>query len=370
MEKKDIDWGSLTFAYTKTDYSYACNYKDGAWGEDILTPDHTIVMSECAGIFHYCQEVFEGLKAYTTKDGRIVCFRPDMNAQRMYDSAQRICMPPFPVDRFINAVKMVVKANLAWVPPFGSGATLYIRPFMIATGDVIGVKPATEYQFRILVTPVGPYYKGGVQPVALKVSAFDRAAPHGTGNIKAGLNYAMSLYPSVEAHAEGFADNMFLDSQTRTYVEESGGANFLFVTADGGLVVPQSFTARSSSVRCASTRSTSSSSAACAAPPPSSAPWARSSTSRATSTFSAPAWSTSVPSWPSSALPSPAFRPARSRVPRAGSTRSPSFWAIAKSRPRPPSEGGGSFWRRFRPQSSSYAEINVRVAKNGSCRRF
>ena len=242
MEKKDIDWGSLTFAYTKTDYSYACNYKDGAWGEDILTPDHTIVMSECAGIFHYCQEVFEGLKAYTTKDGRIVCFRPDMNAQRMYDSAQRICMPPFPVDRFINAVEMVVKANLAWVPPFGSGATLYIRPFMIATGDVIGVKPATEYQFRILVTPVGPYYKGGVQPVALKVPEYDRAAPHGTGNIKAGLNYAMSLYPSVLAHAEGFADNMFLDPQTHTYVEESGGANFLFVTEDGGLVVPQSAT--------------------------------------------------------------------------------------------------------------------------------
>ena len=242
MVKKDIDWGSLTFAYTKTDYSYACNYKDGAWGEDILTPDHTIVMSECAGIFHYCQEVFEGLKAYTTKDGRIVCFRPDMNAQRMYDSAQRICMPPFPVDRFINAVEMVVKANLAWVPPFGSGATLYIRPFMIATGNVIGVKPATEYQFRILVTPVGAYYKGGVKPVKLQVSKYDRAAPHGTGNIKAGLNYAMSLYPSVEAHAAGYADNMFLDPETRTFVEESGGANFLFVDKEGTLVVPQSAT--------------------------------------------------------------------------------------------------------------------------------
>ena len=242
IEKKDIDWGSLTFAYTKTDFSYVCNWKDGEWGEDILTPDHTLQLSECAGIFHYCQEVFEGLKAYTTKDGDIVCFRPDMNASRMADSARRICMPAFPEDRFVEAVKQVVKANLAWVPPFGSGATLYIRPFMIATGDVIGVKPATEYQFRILVTPVGPYYKGGVQPVALKVSAYDRAAPHGTGNIKAGLNYAMSLYPSVEAHAEGYADNMFLDSQTRTYVEESGGANFLFVTADGGLVVPQSFT--------------------------------------------------------------------------------------------------------------------------------
>ncbi|MDO4538067.1 MAG: branched-chain amino acid aminotransferase [Coriobacteriales bacterium] len=242
MEKKDLDWGSLSFSYTPTDYSYVCNFRDGAWEEGGLTPDHSLNLSECAGIFHYCQECFEGLKAYTTKDGDIVCFRPDMNAERMYDTAKRLCMPPFPKDKFVEAVKMVVEANTAWVPPFGSGATLYLRPFMIATGDVIGVKPATEYQFRILVTPVGPYYAGGVKPVALKVSDFDRAAPRGTGNIKAGLNYAMSLYPSVEAHAEGYADNMFLDSQTRTYVEESGGANFLFVDKDGGLVVPQSFT--------------------------------------------------------------------------------------------------------------------------------
>ena len=242
MEKKDLDWGNLSFAYTPTDYSYVCNYRDGAWEEGGLTPDHSLNLSECAGIFHYCQECFEGLKAYTTKDGSVVCFRPDMNAERMYDTAKRLCMPPFPKDKFVDAVKQVVEANLAWVPPFGSGATLYIRPFMIATGNVIGVKPATEYQFRILVTPVGPYYAGGVKPVALKVSEFDRAAPHGTGNIKAGLNYAMSLYPSVEAHAEGFADNMFLDSQTRTYVEESGGANFLFVDKAGKLIVPLSFT--------------------------------------------------------------------------------------------------------------------------------
>jgi len=242
MEKKDIDWGGLGFSYMRTDYSYVSTWKDGAWDAGGLTPDHTVVMSECAGLLHYCQEVFEGLKAYTAQDGRIVCFRPDMNAQRMYDSAQRLCMPPFPTGRFVDAVKQVVAANAAWVPPFGSGAALYIRPFMFATGDVIGVKPATEYQFRILVTPVGPYYKGGVKPVALKVSAYDRAAPCGTGNIKAGLNYAMSLYPSVEAHAQGFADNMFLDSQTRTYVEESGGANFLFVDKDGTLVVPTSLT--------------------------------------------------------------------------------------------------------------------------------
>ena len=242
MEKKDLDWGNLSFAYMHTDYSYVCNYKDGAWEEGGLTSDHTVTLSECAGLLHYCQEVFEGLKAYTTEDGDIVCFRPDMNAQRMYDSAARLEMPSFPKDKFVEAVEMVVRANAAWVPPFGSGATLYIRPFMFATGDVIGVKPATEYQFRILVTPVGPYYKGGVKPVKLQVPEFDRAAPHGTGNIKAGLNYAMSLHPSVIAHSKGYADNLFLDPQTRTYVEETGGANVLFVKKDGTLVVPQSFT--------------------------------------------------------------------------------------------------------------------------------
>ena len=239
MEKKDLDWGNLSFAYMHTDYSYVCNYKDGAWEEGGLTSDHTVTLSECAGLLHYCQEVFEGLKAYTTENGDIVCFRPDMNAQRMYDSAARLEMPSFPKDKFVEAVEMVVRANAAWVPPFGSGATLYIRPFMFATGDV---KPATEYQFRILVTPVGPYYKGGVKPVKLQVPEFDRAAPHGTGNIKAGLNYAMSLHPSVIAHSKGYADNLFLDPQTRTYVEETGGANVLFVKKDGTLVVPQSFT--------------------------------------------------------------------------------------------------------------------------------
>ena len=242
MEKKDLDWGNLSFAYMHTDYSYVCNYKDGAWEEGGLTSDHTVTLSECAGLLHYCQEVFEGLKAYTTENGDIVCFRPDMNAQRMYDSAARLEMPSFPKDKFVEAVEMVVRANAAWVPPFGSGATLYIRPFMFATGDVIGVKPATEFQFRILVTPVGPYYKGGVKPVKLQVPEFDRAAPHGTGNIKAGLNYAMSLHPSVIAHSKGYADNLFLDPQTRTYVEETGGANVLFVKKDGTLVVPQSFT--------------------------------------------------------------------------------------------------------------------------------
>lgn len=242
IEKKGLDWGNLDFSYRKTDYSYVSNYKDGAWDEGCLTTDHTIQLSECAGILHYCQEVFEGLKAYTTADGSVVCFRPDMNAQRMADSAARLVMPEFPIERFVDAVKQVVQANLAWVPPYGSGATLYVRPLMFATGDVIGVKPATEYQFRILVTPVGPYFKGGDTAVKLCVSPYDRAAPHGTGNIKAGLNYAMSLKAVTEAHANGYAENLYLDSESRTYVEETGGANVLFVAQDGTLVVPQSHT--------------------------------------------------------------------------------------------------------------------------------
>lgn len=242
MQKKHLDWSSLGFKYQPCDFSYVSNYKDGAWDEGGLTDDHSLVVSECAGIFHYCQEVFEGLKAYTTKDGRVVCFRPHENAKRMVTSAKRLVMPPFPEDRFVEAVKEVVRANAAWVPPFGVGATLYIRPFMVATGNVIGVAPADEYQFRILVTPVGPYYSGGVKPVRVCVPEYDRAAPHGTGNIKAGLNYAMSMYPSVEAHRKGFADNMYLDPETHSFVEESGGANFLFVDANNTLVVPKSAT--------------------------------------------------------------------------------------------------------------------------------
>lgn len=242
VEKKNIDWENLSFSYQPTDYSYVCNYKDGAWEEGGLTSEHSVTLSECAGILHYCQECFEGLKAYTTQDGDIVCFRPDLNAERMHDSAVRLCMPPFPKDKFVQAVEQVVAANAAWVPPYGSGATLYVRPMMIATGEVIGVKPADEYQFRILVTPVGPYFKGALKPIKLVVSEYDRAAPHGTGAIKAGLNYAMSLYPYMLAHQNGFDENMYLDSESRTFVEETGGANILFAAEDGSLVVPQSHT--------------------------------------------------------------------------------------------------------------------------------
>ena len=203
MEKKDLDWGNIGFTYMPTDMRYVADYKDGAWGEGALTADSNVVINECAGILQYCQECFEGLKAYTTEDGSIVTFRPDLNAERMMDSAARLEMPPFPKERFLEAVDAVVKANAAWVPPFGSGATLYLRPYMFASGPVIGVKPSDEYQFRLFATPVGPYFKGGAKPLTLCVSDFDRAAPHGTGHVKAGLNYAMSLYASVTAHAAG-----------------------------------------------------------------------------------------------------------------------------------------------------------------------
>ena len=242
MEKKNLDWSSLGFGYIQTDKRYVSNYKNGSWDEGTLTSDATITISECAGVLQYAQTVFEGMKAYTTEKGQIVVFRPDLNAERMVNSAKRLEMPPFPQDRFVDAVKQVVKANEGYVPPYGSGASLYIRPYMFGSDAVIGVKPANEYQFRIFCTPVGPYFKGGAKPITIRVSDYDRAAPNGTGHIKAGLNYAMSLHAIVEAHEQGYAENMYLDSATRTKVEETGGANFLFVTKDGKVVTPKSST--------------------------------------------------------------------------------------------------------------------------------
>ena len=242
MAKKDIDWGSLGFGYIETDYRYLSSFKDGKWDEGALITDPNVTLNECACVFQYAQTVFEGLKAYTTEDGRTVTFRPDLNAERINQSAARLKMPVLPEGRFIEAVKKVVKANEDFVPPFGSGASLYVRPYIMGTNAVIGVKPADEYQFRILVTPVGPYFKGGAKPLTIRVSDYDRAAPNGTGHIKAGLNYAMSLYAIVDAHEQGFAENMYLDSATRTKVEETGGANFIFVTREGKVVTPKSNT--------------------------------------------------------------------------------------------------------------------------------
>lgn len=240
MEKKNIDWGNIGFGYIQTDKRYVSYYRDGKWDNGALIDDANIVMSECAGVLQYAQTCFEGLKAYTTEDGHIVVFRPDLNAERLENSAKRLEMPAFPKDRFVEAVVETVKANAAYVPPYGTGATLYVRPFIYGKDAVIGVKPASEYEFRMFTTPVGPYFKGGVKPLTIKVSDFDRAAPNGTGHVKAGLNYAMSLHAIVTAHEEGYDENMYLDAATRTKVEETGGANFIFVTKDNKVVTPKS----------------------------------------------------------------------------------------------------------------------------------
>lgn len=240
MEKKNIDWAGLGFGYIKTDYRFVSNYKNGVWDEGVLTEDSNIVISECAGVLQYAQTIFEGMKAYTTADGRIVTFRPDLNGERMEQSAERLEMPVYPKDEFVKAVLKTIRANEAYVPPYGSGATLYVRPYMFGSNPVIGVKPADEYQFRVFTTPVGPYFKGGIKPLTIRISDFDRAAPNGTGHIKAGLNYAMSLHAIVDAHKQGYDENMYLDAASRTKVEETGGANFLFVTRDGKVVTPKS----------------------------------------------------------------------------------------------------------------------------------
>ena len=242
MGKKNLDWGNLPFGYMKTTKSFVANWKNGEWDEGKLTKNHSIKMTECAGVLQYAQTCFEGLKAYTTENGDIVTFRPDLNADRMEASCKRLEMPVFPKEKFIEAVLKTIEANKDWVPPYGSGATLYIRPFMFGSSAVIGVKPADEYQFRILVTPVGPYFKGGVKPIKVRLSDRDRAAPNGTGDIKAGLNYAMSLHNIVDAHNCGYAENIYLDPTTHTYIEETGGANIIFITKDGKLVTPKSDT--------------------------------------------------------------------------------------------------------------------------------
>lgn len=240
MAKKDLDWANIGFGYHQTDKRYVDYFHDGAWEGGKLTDDPNVVLNECAETLQYAQQVFEGMKAYTWKDGSVVVFRPDQNAERIYNSAKRIEMQPYPKDKFVEAIDQVVKGNVDWVPPYGSGATLYLRPYEIGTTPIVGVAPATDYMFRIFATPVGPYYKGGATPVAVQVAQYDRAAPRGTGHVKAALNYAMSLKATVTAHQAGFAENMYLDPATQTYIEETGGSNIIFIDQNNHLVVPKS----------------------------------------------------------------------------------------------------------------------------------
>ena len=239
---KNIDWANLGFGYIQSEYRYISNFKDGKWDDGVLSTDANVTINESAGVLQYAQTCFEGMKAYTTVDGKVVVFRPEMNAKRMADTAKRLEMPVFPEEKFVEAVEKVVKANLKYVPPYGTGASLYLRPYMFGSAPVMGVKPSAEYQFRIFASPVGPYFKGGAKPITLKVSDFDRAAPNGTGHVKAGLNYAMSLHAIVQAHKEGYDENLYPDALTRTKVEETGGANFFFVTKDNKIVTPKSNT--------------------------------------------------------------------------------------------------------------------------------
>ena len=236
----NIDWNNLGFKYMKTDLRYIARWKDGKWDEGKLVEDNQICISEASNVFHYGQCCFEGLKAYRTKAGDIQLFRVDQNAKRMQDSCRRIMMPQVPVDKFVDACMQVVKANEAYVPPYGTGATLYLRPFVIGVGDLIGVSPAPEYIFSVFCLPVGAYFKGGLAPVNFTVSEYDRAAPFGTGAAKVGGNYAASLMPHEIARERGFADCIYLDPLTHTKIEEVGAANFFGITKDNRFVTPDS----------------------------------------------------------------------------------------------------------------------------------
>ncbi|MCZ8466088.1 branched-chain amino acid aminotransferase [Streptococcus uberis] len=237
----EIDWDNLGFEYHKLPYRYVSYYKDGQWDNGQLSEDATLHISEASPALHYGQQAFEGLKAYRTKDGSIQLFRPDRNAARLQATADRLLMPQVPTEQFIDAVKQVVKANEDYVPPYGTGATLYLRPLLIGVGDIIGVKPANEYIFTVFAMPVGAYFKGGLVPTNFIVSEdYDRAAPYGTGAAKVGGNYAGSLLPGKQAKSKGFSDVIYLDPSTHTKIEEVGAANFFGITADNEFVTPLS----------------------------------------------------------------------------------------------------------------------------------
>ena len=240
MTKAALDWGKLSFVYMKTDFRYVSHWRDGSWDEGKLVTDNTLTISEGSTALHYGQQCFEGLKAYTRKDGRIQLFRPDRNSARMNATADRMMMPHVPMEKFIDACDQVVKANWKFVPPYGTGATLYLRPFLIGVGDNIGVIPAREYIFCVFCMPVGPYFKGGMTPVNFATTDYDRAAPNGTGAAKVGGNYAGSLLPHELAAHAGYADCIYLDPATHTKIEEVGSANFFGITKSGAFVTPLS----------------------------------------------------------------------------------------------------------------------------------
>jgi branched-chain amino acid aminotransferase len=228
IKKADLDWGKLPFGYVKTDYNIRYYYKNGKWGGGELVADENIRLNMAAPCLHYGQEAFEGLKVFETRDGRIVAFRPDENAKRLNRSCERIYIPLIPEELFMEALHKVVAANAKFVPPYGTGASLYVRPLVIGTSAQVGLSPSEEYIFLILVSPVGPYYKGGFKPVkALVVDQFDRAAPMGVGDCKVGGNYAAGLRGAEFGHHEGYPIVLYLDSKEKRYVDEFGTSNFM-----------------------------------------------------------------------------------------------------------------------------------------------
>lgn len=240
IRPENMDWNNLGFSYIKTDYRFISYWEDGEWDEGELTTDNKVHIEEGSTVIHYGQHCFEGMKAYRTSDGSVQLFRPDQNAKRMKASCERLLMAVYPEDKFVESVKKVVKANEDWVPPYGSGGSLYIRPYMIGVGDNIGVSPANKYLFGIFVMPVGPYFKGGLTPTNFIVTDYDRAAPKGTGASKVGGNYGGSLLPGMEAKKKGFADAVYLDPETHTKIEEVGSANFFGITKDDKFITPKS----------------------------------------------------------------------------------------------------------------------------------
>lgn len=241
VNKKALNWAELGFQYHQTDFRFSAVYENGSWSDGALIEDPVIGVHEGAPSLHYAQQCFEGMKAQTAADGRVLLFRPDLNSERMNLAADRLLMPEVPAEMFLAAVKQTVRANYAWIPPYGSGASLYIRPMLIGIGENLGLKPAKKYEFRVFVSPVGPYYKGaGLAVISLAVSALDRAAPNGTGSFKVGANYAGGLLATRIAQQCGANEALYLDAAEHRYVDEAGSANIIFVLKDGSVVTPRS----------------------------------------------------------------------------------------------------------------------------------
>ena len=241
VSKKNLDWGDLGFDYIKTDFRYSALYENGEWSAGSLISDEQIVIHEGAPSLHYAQQCFEGMKAQTTADGSVCLFRPALNWERMNATAPRLLIPPVPEELFLHAIEETVRANYPWIPPYGSGAALYVRPMLIGVGENLGLKPAEKYEFRVFVSPVGPYYKNsGMAVISLAVSKFDRAAPNGTGKYKAGANYAGGLLATLNAQDLGANEALYLDSAQNRYIDEAGSANIVIFTKDQKLITPSS----------------------------------------------------------------------------------------------------------------------------------